>query len=703
MDFSRTDDKSLGATAHEILREISSKTPEVLKAHVQEICRTLQDKAPSAKKPNDAGAVDDLKACASFASKYPKEIPQDRKFVQAMTSFALHGSPPEAAKYAVSVMWAATDKKEALIRDLTQKCIKGFKFGEEGFLSCLATLSQLMLLTPKEIDDQSTDDILEIAIKQVLHQVRKPSSKSADTYEWSATIDPEASAKCWALKILVNRVRSHPVVETLPDVAAPVYQLLSTLISKQGELSADNNTPPTHKSRLRLLAARLYLKLCTQKSHDALLTPSAFNALATVAQDSESPIRGRFLQRLRKYLNQQKLPQRFYTIPFLLAFEPSNALKSDVTTWIKSRAAAFVNAKASGSSSKANIVMESVFARLISVLSHHPDYGNEPEDLIEFSHYIIFYLQNVATAENLSLIYHIAQRVKQCRDAISSAPAPDYPTTEADDRLYHLSDLAQVTIRKYEDMHNWTIQTLPGKVRLPSSLFSEIKSHSEAQRIAEHHYLPEGVEAGVEDLLKVMMRAAKTAQHGKKRKSEGGDTDGRHPKKAKSALAIRKASGSADKQAVLSRKTKTPKAKKIKETEELGSGERRRSGRVKEVEKSYVERDSEEDDEEMEMMESGALEEAESEADVEASEPDEEDEEDIAEEEVREEVEEEVERQEEEEGPDNDDEEPAAPKTTPKSTPGGSKKKLSVSPQAKSKAPPRTKQRGTTRSRAVAV
>ncbi|KAL9598954.1 MAG: hypothetical protein Q9219_004137 [cf. Caloplaca sp. 3 TL-2023] len=711
MELSRADDKSLAATAHEVLREISSKTPEVLKAHVQEICRTLQDDAPTAKKPNDVGAVDNLKACASFASKYPKEISRDRKFLQAMSSFALFGSPPEAAKYAVSIVWAATDNKEALVRDLVQKCVRGFDFGGEGFLSRLATLSQLVLLAPNEIGVQNTDDILDISIRQILTQVREPSRKPPDGYGWSSTTDTEALAKCWALKILVNRIRSHPEPETLPDATIPVYTLLSTLIEQQGELSQAKNTPPSHKSRLRLLAARQYLKLCTQKSHDALLTPSAFNALATVAQDSEKPVREGFLQRLKKYLNQTKLPQRFYTIPFLLAFEPSEALRSDITTWIKSRAAAFANAKSTGLSSKANIVMESVFARLLSVLSHHPDYANDPEDLIDFSRYIIFYLQNVATADNLSLIYHIAQRVKQCRDAISSAPAPDDETSEADDRLYHLSDLAQVTIRKYEDMQNWTIQTLPAKVRLPTSIFSEIKSHSEAQRIAEHHYLPEDVEAGVGDLLKVMTKAARSAQHGKKRKSEGGDAEGKDAKKVKATLPLRKASGTKEKKVAPSKvAAKTPKARKVKETEEQGSGERRRSGRVREVEKSYAERDSEEDDEELEVLNSRGI-----------MEEDEEEEEDVEEKDVNvdkgavqganadlEQGDEgpEEEKAEEENAMEEDEEEEPGPKTpTPKSTPKG-KKKATASPQArpKPKASPRAKARGgTTRTRAAAA
>ncbi|KAI4202967.1 MAG: hypothetical protein LQ350_002184 [Teloschistes chrysophthalmus] len=713
MHFSRTDEKSLAATAHEMLRDISSITPEVLKAHVQEICKTLQDEAPSAQKTNEAGAVDNLKACASFAAKYPDEIPKDRKFVQAMASYALHGSPPEVAKYAVSVIWAASDKKEMLVRDLAQNCTEGFGYGKEGFLARLATLSQLVLLAPNELDEEHTDAIIDIAIKQVLLQVRQPSTQPADAYEWSSTIDTEAQAKCWALKILINRIRSHPEIETLPEVAAPVYSLLFKLIDQVGEISPASNTPPTHRSRLRLLAARLYLKLCTSKSHDALLTPSAFNVLATVVQDSETPVRVGFLHRLKKYLNAQKLPQRFYTIPFLLAFEPNETLRSDTVTWIKSRATVFSSVKAQSSSSKASIVMESTFARLLSMLCHHPDYNSGAEDLVDFARYIIFYLQNVATEDNLSLIYHIAQRVKQCRDAISAVGSAEPGATsasEADDRLYHLSDLAQITIRKFEDLHNWTIQALPGRIRLPSTLFTEVKSHTEAQRIAERNYLPESVEAGVEDLLKAMVRAAKGM--GKKRKSEGDHhADGRDAKRSKAGLPVRKASGPKvvkGKKSASSKVAKTPKPKSKKKAEDAdpGSGERRRSGRVKEVEKSYAERDSDEDDEEMQMMEAAAGEEVAAAEETDSASEDrgsvnenlveaggqEEDEDQFADE-----FDELGEEGKKDEAAAEEDEEPAPKMMTPVKS---KKKQPSVSPRAK-KPPPKSKPRQTTSRRAA--
>lgn len=602
MEYARTDETGLASTAHEVLRELSSRTPEVLKAHVQEICKMLQDEAPTAKKPNDPGAVDNLKACASFAQKFASDIPQDRKFIQALTSFALYGSPAEAAKHAVSIMITASDKKELLAKDLVDKCVKGFQYGNAGFLSRLATISQLMLLTPHEVEEES-DAIIDIAIKDILLKVRALSTteSSDDAYAWSDTIDSECEAKCWALKILVNRIRSYESAETLGEIAAPVYNLLATLVSKNGEVSSTKNTPPAHKSRLRLLAARLYLKLCVKKSHDAHLTPAAFNALALVAQDSEAAVRTSFLQRLKKYLSKNRLPQRFYAIPFLLAFEPTQALKSDTTTWIRSRAAYFSSlpphhhTSSNSSTAKPPIVLESVFARLLSLLAHHPDYAATAADLTDFTRYILFYLQNVATEDNLSLIYHIAQRIKQHRDAI--APS-------LDENLYTLSDLAQLTLRKWEEAHGWSIQTLPGKVRLPTSIFAEVKSHAEAVDIAERNYLPEDMEEGIEGLVRQALRRERPGGN-KKRKSEG---EGPNGERKRAKLPIRKAKDeSAPKKKrgrpSLSNATtaKTPKAKNPPEipSSEIGSGERRRSGRVAATPTAYRERDDEEDDEEM--------------------------------------------------------------------------------------------------------
>lgn len=591
MEFSRLDSRGLAATAHEILRDISNKSPEILKAHVQEICHSLQEGAPGAKNPNDPGALDNLKACAAFASKFADEMPRDRKFIQAMSRYALHGTPAEVAKHAITIVMGASDKKELLAKDLVHSCVKGFEYGSEGYLSRLASLSQLMLLAPQQTN-QEADAISSIAIDRTLLKTHTSSREGSETYEWSLSMDSDCEAKCWALKILANRLRSHTDPDSLSEIASPVYQLLSKLITEKGELLPSKDTPPTHKPRLRLLAAQLCLKLSLRKATDSLLTPTMFNDLSLVAQDSILTVRAAFLKRLKKYLGQTRLPQRFHVIPFLLAFEPDTALKVETTTWIRSRATHFHNLKLQDVSSKVNMIMEFMFARLISLLAHHLDYAEEAEDLTDFAHYIIFYLQCIAREENLSIIYHIAQRIKQSRDAIATS-------VEYDRRLYHLSDLAQLTVRKFEDAHGWNIETLPGKIRLPSSLYLEVKDHGEAQKIAEHNYLPEDVEDGVEALIKTSIRAERL--NSKKRRSDADHRpNGRDTKKVKS-LPIRKAplkEKKARPSASVNKTPRRPKKRQSEESEAQGS-ERRRSGRVKIDEGTYRERGDDEDDREM--------------------------------------------------------------------------------------------------------
>ena len=599
MQASRSDDKSLASSAHEILREISSQTPEVLRAQVKEICLSLEDEAPDSKKVPKSGSIDNLKACAAFAAKFPDEIPRERSFIQATKNYALYGNPPEAAKHAVTILMTASEQKEMLAHELLQKCVKDFRYGGNGFLARLATLSQLMLLAPDQVNEAG-DAVSDIAIAQILLQVRTASLDSSKSYEWSPSADVECEAKYWSLKILVNRVRSHTDPETLTETAEPVYKLLLTLITDKGEIAPKDNTPPGHKSRLRLLAARQVLKLCVKRSTDALVTAHFFNALALVAQDSLLPVRSSFMQRLRKYLGLQKLPQRFFAIPFLLAFEPSQTLRSDTTTWIRSRANYFALLRAEQASPKPPPMMESVFARLISLLAHHPDYSSVAEDLLDFARYITFYLQTVATEDNLSFIYQIAQRVKQCQDGISNSKT-------FDQNLYTLSDLAQLTIRKFEDIHSWSIQTLPGKLQLPKSLFSEVRDHAKALHIAEHDYLPDEVKDGLDALLKQSIRSARNPTgSAKKRKSDAvHEATDRGAKKGKS-LPIRKGSGEGDapfsaKKAEKKTTSSSKKASKAtKSDNDVPAGERRRSSRAHRVGAGkYAERDDDDDDEEM--------------------------------------------------------------------------------------------------------
>ena len=137
--------------------------------------------------------------------------------------------------------------------------------------------------------------------------------------------------------------------------------------------------------------------------------------------------------------------------------------------------------------------MESLFARLLSLLAHHPDYASDSDNLKDHARYILYYLNAVASEENLGMVYKYAERVKQARDGINVNDSY---------RLYVLSDLAQAVIRKWELKKGWRMQTYPAKVGLPIGLFAALPSHEVAQEIAEKDYLPEGMDEILDGIVK---------------------------------------------------------------------------------------------------------------------------------------------------------------------------------------------------------
>ena len=611
MEIAHSDEAGLADVANEVLKEISSRCPEVLKTHILDLCRDLEANAPSASQHEEPSAADSLKACASFARKYPSDIPTDRKFLTALTHYSLFSTSPRASKHAVSVVLIVADKKETFAKEILQKALKDCKPSSPHFLARLAAIAQICLLAPSAANSES-EKIVKLAVTEVLQSTSK-----FDTAE-TATMSKEL-----ALKIMVNRCRSeksNTEAKELDSLVNSAYSLIARLIKDDGEISPRQDTPPNERHKLKLAAARFMLKLCRhQRRCEELLTAPMFIDIAAIVLNPPNEVRVGFVSQLKKYLGQNRLNYRWFTILFLLAFEPDEELKNSTVTWLKSRVQYYTRAqqqaKSSGKSS-VQPVMESVFARLLSLLAHHPDYPEKDSqtygvDLLDFSKYICFYLSAVANEDNLSLIFHISQRVKQTLDAVSDLD-------ETSERLYVLSDLAQATIRNWADTMTShmsharginLLQTWPGKVTLPTTLFKALPNHESAQQIAEKNFLPEDVNDGLERLVRAYAKASKGGQHATKRAPGGErkrkteeqfdsdeDDDHRRAKKTKksSNLPIRKASGGS---------TKTPKPKR--KGSELPSSElpSRKSSRVTETSRvKYAERDSSEDEAEMEEI-----------------------------------------------------------------------------------------------------
>ncbi|KAK3368174.1 putative SPO76 protein [Podospora didyma] len=577
MEYSKSDLDGLGATAHEILNEISQRNPNIFKTHIGQLCKDLVDQAPTSTRENDPGVVETLNACSTYARKYPKDVPIDRDFVQTMIKYALYGQPARAAKYAVNILLSKKDDASMLsATDLLQRTMTDWTYGSSHFLNKLATVSQLELLAPK-VTEEAEDRILNMTVQNILLDVRTEASERDPGWVDDEDLDEECQAKCLALKTLANRLRSMEDVAEAKDKAKPVWKLFMKLIHKKGEICKTKDTPKHHKARLRLLAAQLLLKLCTQKHFDDLLSPEDFDALAFTTQDAAQEVRHAFIQKLQKYLAEGKLRSRYYTIIFLTAFEPVAEFKQRTETWIRSRARYFEENK--------QPVLEAIMARLLSLLAHHPDYSSDASELADHARYLLFYINLVATEANLGLIYKYAERVKQTQDALDPES----------DKHQVLSDLAQAVIRKWQEKKNWVFIAYPSKVGLPLGLYQALKSHTEAQEIAEKQLLPEETDEKLDELLRAMDRK-------KKRKSADDRAEGNPPsKKSKVTRAVQVKEPKAPK-SVQKKASAKPKRLPVRPKKTTGppmsDRDRRRSGRSRNSQ-SYIERDSSEDDEEM--------------------------------------------------------------------------------------------------------
>lgn len=573
-NIARTNEKDLSSTAHELLQEISTHRPEAFKVQAKIYVQTLKKQAPTATTPNDPASVDILKSCAHFALRSPDDMPKDRDFYEAMSAFALHGSPPKASKHAITVIAASATKKDMYANDILTKCLETVDFGAEHFLSKLAAMSQICLLMTEEVKEQSDEAVTSLMISNFLGKVRTAAEDNDP--EWNDVVDDDLASKLLALKVLVNSIRGRARSVTdetkaeLGTAAAPVFRLLNRLIEKEGDLSQTARTPKHHRSQLRLAAAVHILKLCCNRTLDTLFLHADFNQLAKIAQDPLPEVRAGFVRAAKKYLGQGKLQQRFYGLVFMYAFEPKKEVKEATTTWLKARAA--TAAKANDTS------VEVVFVRFLSLLAHHQDFSPSPEDLGDFVEYIMFYLKCVASESNLPLIYHLAQRLKTIQDGIDPSKS---------ENLYVLSDLAQTIIKCFQEEKGWSLQVYSRKVRMPAGPFASLPDHQTAQDISEKRYLSAELdEDDIADLVRTNLKP-------KKRKAEG--TSRQPAKKVKPASSAPMPKKTPARKAP--KPAKTPK-KRIEDT--IPESERRKSARVSKATKSYAESSDSENDDELE-------------------------------------------------------------------------------------------------------
>ncbi|KAJ1957264.1 Sister chromatid cohesion protein pds5, partial [Dispira parvispora] len=316
-------------------------------------------------------------------------------------------------------------------------------------------------------------------VKRVV--LAEPPSKTQLDSEWAPLhkLDALTQCKLAALKVLTSRLLGVPESANPQALAKPVYSLLLRLVNQEGELFPGEKakTGRAQRSHLRLTAAKCLLKLATQDRYDALLSVTQVEQLGLLVQDTCFQVRFGYLTKLVAYLTQLRIPHRYLPAVFLVVFDPESEAKATVKTFVKRQLALPIIQDRFAS------LYEVMIARLLHLLAHHPDFRSDNNQVLHlFARYVEFYFELVATASNVSLIFHVVTQLKTVVDRTAQQQQMD--------NIYVLSDMAQYLIQEKCQSHQWSLPSYPGTVYPPSDLFDSLTDPDQLSRIAKRSFLP---------------------------------------------------------------------------------------------------------------------------------------------------------------------------------------------------------------------
>lgn len=538
INYSKDTNHKWYSVSNELLEHISLTVPDVFKFYIRELTNLIIDE-PTDETDERVPKGLQLRTIYHFVKKFPEMFPSDFKFTEALRRLAVNGTPLEA-KYSVKTL-NLCEKKEIYCSSIVNS-IYPLDLDHPKFATHLSAIAELFVVSPISIQDKAVD-LTSLLIKEIFlnnRNINKEAVKNDNGwieddyleshYQTHATL----YEKLLAMRMLVNRLKglansgeilSDEEKDDIVSNAQPVFKLLMSFIGNSGEIinkkSASWPTPELYKLKIRSTAGLYLLKLAKYPIYSEMLHPTTLRRLTFLLTDTNEHVRAEFLVSLQKKLVNEVISERFLAIIFFTAIEPVTELKNNANMWIKSL---FKRLKTSSS-----IKFEKSLVRIIHILAHHEQFNalmnageedTKEESLLPAYTYalkfIAYFVSLVADQENISLLYYLASRVKQHRDAtLDSSLYDKLPLPQEILNLYRVAELAQLIVKEYSDSRNWPLQTWPGKLKLPTDIYSPMASTSEAQGILTKIFIPESIQLAIRGPIRKKLMGV-----GSKRKAE---------------------------------------------------------------------------------------------------------------------------------------------------------------------------------------
>ncbi|KAG5421505.1 PDS5 [Candida metapsilosis] len=490
ISYSKSSQSDFKAAANGLLEKMSVISPEVFKFHVRALVELCMDE-------NETNKSGSLKTIYHFVKKYPESFPGEILFTESLVKLAAEGSPEEA-KYSLKTI-SLSDRKEVCYNDIIEK-VYPLNISDKRFGAHLSSIAELFLVDKFSVSDKESA-ITEYVIKNVLLE--------------NSSEDEQQVYKLLSIRYFINSLKSYvDDPETAKEKAAPVIKLLLSIIGNEGEIVNKTNetwpTPDPYKAKLRLTAGEYLLKLAKIPIYNEVISSSTMRKLCFLLDDKELTVRTKFSKKLRQYLASESISEKYLALVFFTAIEQDGILKTENTLWVRSM---FKRSEASK-----NLKFEKSLVRLIHNVTHHERFlsilntdkeseSNDDEKTLEAysfaARFLTYYVQLIAKAENISLLYYLASRVKQHRDA--TIPSEDYEALNKPQEvlnLYRIAELAQLVLKTYSDYKIWPIQTWSEKFKLPQDIYAPMASAAEAQSVVSQIFIHDGLQGKLVNLIK---------------------------------------------------------------------------------------------------------------------------------------------------------------------------------------------------------
>lgn len=463
--------------AKTLLTFVSKHSPSLYRSHISELTKAIADE----KHETLVGVA--LQALAGVVKWDQTLAPTDKRTNDRITRIVLQDNWRQS-KFAARYLAFSSNKDEACLKAI-ESIASGISDGSDVPVARIAALAQFARYAPDAFESKS-EVIMTFLLKRIFMIPTPPDPGEMDEgEEWveDEDVSDNLRAKLLSLKVCRNRGLAHSASEKALEIATPVLKMLATLLEHNGSLVPNVQEDPKVMSRMRLQAAISLLHLSTVESYSTAILPK-FLRLAVVIQDSCYNVRINFLTKLLTLLQPRKISPRHNVIPFLTVHDPENEVKNMAAAYIRSAIQKMPQAVRVEH-------LEMTFIRLLHALAHHPDFNTTHDDLLDIAKYVQFYLELMATQDNISLLYHLAMKGKTVRD-------PEGHTFS--ENLYIICELAQDLIKTRAHAHSWTIQSYPGKVKLPGDILRPQPNAETSSKVLKTVYLPEETIAWLAEL-----------------------------------------------------------------------------------------------------------------------------------------------------------------------------------------------------------